>query len=145
MTGWGVLILIGCTALLTGIGVWEFQQYRWELKLDDALKKQLVSDDAKCAQDKQVTEDSQHDLQKRFNDISAKLNAHKLQPMPKCIIPATKSVSTAGSGPGHASQNGISTDWLRSYAAECEQYRQERIALEEFEDKVWNENGKMNR
>lgn len=131
-------IIIGLLSCLIASSItWRVQDWRWAEKLHNATIEQLQKDEEKCKNDKQITEDANHALQKNIDNIQRKLAAYRLQPTPKCIMPTAESHQPAASGGEHAGQNGVSTDWLRSYAAECEQYRQERIALESFEDKVW--------
>lgn len=127
--------LIFC--LISAFGTWHVQNWRWQEKLDGVIQKQVEFDHAQCETDKQITEDAQNDLQKRLNAVSRKLAVYRLQPKARCIMPVTKQAGAPSAGAGYAGADGISTNWLRSYAAECEQYRQERLTLEAFEAKVW--------
>ncbi len=85
------------------------------------LEKSLI---AQCAEEKQATKEANDELQKNLATVRDKLAANKLRSS-LCIKP-TEHTASRGE---YAGQNGISSDWLREYAAECEIYRQEVIAL----------------
>ncbi len=109
---------------------WIEARHRTELvNLETSLKE-------KCESDKQITKDANDGLQKQIGIIAGKLAASK-RLRATCIVPVTGKDNPAAAGGKHAGQNGISSDWLRDYAADCETYRQQRITLESFIDKVW--------
>lgn len=91
----------------------------------------LISDQKKvdtdlCNKTQTVTKESNDALQKNDIAIASKLDADKLQHPNACIgVAGTAPVPTGRAK--HARPNGsaISTDWLRSYAAQCETYRGE--------------------
>lgn len=65
-------------------------------------------------------------LQSDRDDVASKLAIYKRMRPNSCLQLA----NTQQIGAGHAGTHGIETDWLREYAAQCEIYRRERIALE---------------
>lgn len=85
----------------------------------------------RCNDEKKTTKEANDALQSQLSIIGKRLAASKLQPT-KCM-PISSSVAehTAGGGE-HAGSNGLSTDWLYSFAAECETYRSEVIVLDDF-------------
>ncbi len=106
------------------------------------LKQQKTQLEKTCADDKATTERGQHELQTRYDDITGKLAAAKRMQPSRCVVPTITGTAHAPAvGPEHAGQNGISSDWLRDYAAECESYRSDRIALEKFIDDTWKARG----
>lgn len=107
--------------------------YRLEDKQRDAIAAQIAADTASCDKDKNLTKETDDGLQNQFTVIANKRDAGNGVQLPSCT-PTLSGVSanTPTGGSEHARQNGLRTRWLRSYAAECETYRQERIALENF-------------
>lgn len=105
-----------------------------EGRLKRALEAQQTALEQQCKDDKAITEGGNNELQKKYNAIAAKL---KRVQSAHCIVPATGETQPSTSGGGHAGKNGLSTNWLGEYAAECERYRQERLTLEQFEAEVW--------
>lgn len=109
-----------------------------EAKQRQALADQKTQLEQKCKDDQAITKGANDELQKKYNSIAGKLAASKrLQPAHCIIVASSGETISAGSGVGHAGQNGISTDWLYEYAAECETYRTQRISLEKFIDDTW--------
>lgn len=96
-----------------------------------ALDEQKAMLIAACETDKQKTKEANDALQKSAHDIAGKLAAYK-RLHPSSCVPVAGVAQPAPRGAGHAGEDGISSDWLREYAAECEAYRQQRIILEEF-------------
>ncbi len=107
----------------------------WQAKLDQ----QKIELENQCKADQTITKEANDDLQKKYDSIAGKLAASKRMHPARCIIPAPSKTIASSGGNGHAGQNGtgLSTDWLRDYAAECETYRSQRISLEKFIDDVW--------
>lgn len=114
---------------------------RIEASWQDKLDQQKVDLEKKCKADQAITKGANDDLQKKYDSIAGKLAvAKRLQPA-RCIVPASSKTIAPGGGNGHAGQNGISSDWLRDYAAECETYRTQRVTLEKFIDDTWAARG----
>jgi hypothetical protein len=110
---------------------------RLEEKQAIALATQKTAMEKSCAEDKAITQGANDALQKNINIISSKLAASKRVHPANCLLAAPIKTDTSSGGGQHAGQNGISSDWLRDYAAECETYRQQRIVLEKFIDNTW--------
>ena len=99
-----------------------------------ALTEQRATLEAQCTADKAVTERANNDLQADYAAIARKLaHAQRLRPS-RCVVPTADATVPPSGGGEHAGQNGISTGWLREFAAECEAYRAERMTLESFLD-----------
>ncbi len=102
-----------------------------------ALNDQKTQLEAQCAEHKAITERANDDLQNEYAAIARKLaDAQRLRPA-RCVVPTARPPVAPAGGGEHAGQDGISSDWLRHYAAECEGYRAERLILERFMDAVW--------
>lgn len=104
------------------------QVNHWREKANqlDKVKAELSS----CELGKKTTKEANDALQKDRDVIAARL-ANSKRMYSSCVSVS----STANSAPGgkqYARQDGLSTDWLLEYAAECETYRSQRIRLEEF-------------
>lgn len=95
------------------------------------VEAQKTADAAQCNNDKQITKEANDALQKDRDTIARRLAALKLQ-APAACVPVTGTANLYGGGPEHAGQNGISSDWLREYAAEAETYRSEVITCIKF-------------
>lgn len=106
------------------------------------LDEQKKSDNQQCNTDKLITKEANDDLQKDRDAISAKLAALELQHPATCIPVTGKAQLPAGTGQ-HAGQNGagVSSDWLREYAAECEGYRSEVTTCIDFVNQTWKAAG----
>lgn len=96
-----------------------------------AVAAQLEADVKTCNADKAITKEANDALQKDRDTIAKRLAALKLQHPASCV-PIPGHAIALDSGGEHAGQNGISSDWLRDYAAECEGYRSEVIDLQAF-------------
>lgn len=95
-----------------------------EKKQATALIDQQASDKRVCDSDKAITKESNDALQKDHDAIAARLT--KLMQQPAACVPVSQPAQLCITGKtGHAKQNGISSSWLRSFAAECEGYRRE--------------------
>ncbi len=80
-----------------------------------------------CMAQQNALKEKNDDLQKNLAINAA--NAVKYKRMSsRCILPATGSSQPATGGAGHAEANGISSDWLRDFALQCNNYRSEVIA-----------------
>lgn len=107
-----------------------------------ALAAQQSADVTACNTDKATTKETNDALQKDRDDIAGKLAAYKLHQPSSCVHVAGHT-NLPGTGAGHAAENGISTDWLRDYAAEAEGYRRELISCTGFIDQVWKANNQQ--
>lgn len=90
------------------------------------LEAQKTADTKECNIEKQTTRKANDQLQKDRDRVASDLDRYKqLHPM-RCIIP-TGQPDLRGTGPEHAGGDGagISTDFLRDFAAQCETYRSE--------------------
>lgn len=101
-------------------------------RLKHALDEQQTLLQSQCNADKAVTKGANDALQKNLNTIAGKLAAAKRLHESMCVTPVTGMAEPTSGGREHAGQNGISTGWLRDFAAECETYRSEVIILNEF-------------
>lgn len=113
----------------------------YQVKLEREVTAAVLKEQEKCAAMQRVTEEANNELSKKYSDIQRKLIASKRMSTAKCVLPANAPNSPTNR-PEYAGQNGLSTDWLREYAAECEQYRSERTTLETFIMDTWKLNGK---
>lgn len=98
-----------------------------------ALEAQSKSLNDACEKDKALTKDANDGLQKQYSIINTRRDVIDGVLLPNCTayVPAYSSKPVAA-GQQHAGQHGLSTKWLKHYAAQCETYRQERVALEAF-------------
>lgn len=96
------------------------------------IEAQKTADVAECKAAQIITKEANNALQKNRDAIIKRLTALKLQPA--SCMPVSGSAELRGSGREHAGQNGggLSSDWLRDYAGECELYRSEVIACIDF-------------
>lgn len=114
----------------------------YEGRLQREVAAAIAAEQAACAAAQKITEEANSELAKKYNDTRRKLDAAKrMSAVPKCLLP-THTPNTATDGGEHARQNGISTDWLREYAAECRNYQVERGVLETFIMETWELNRK---
>lgn len=95
-----------------------------------ALSEQAALYTSQCDADKAKTKEANDALQKSADDIAARLARYKRLHPNTCVMPQADGTLPAGGGAGHAGGDGVSTDWLREYAAQCEAYRRQRIVLE---------------
>lgn len=103
------------------------------IRVPAQLESQQTIDQQACEKVQQLTKDANNDLQKSRDDIAARLSALKLQHSPTCVRP-TGAANLQPGGPKHARPDGtgLSSDWLREYAAEAEQYRREVMVCTGF-------------
>ncbi len=135
------LIGIGIAIVAVFLSGWTVNGYRWQVKLETAVEAQKQADEKQCKDDQAITKGANDDLQTKYDAIARKLAAAKRVQPAKCVLPLTGKADIGSGGNGYAGQNGISTDWLRDYAAECETYRSQRTALGKFIDDVWAARG----
>lgn len=113
--------------------------------VNESHRQELIDLQAKiekeCKDNQAITKRVNDDLLKSDVEIvNLLIDSKRLQPA-GCILPVTRETLLAPGGAEHATKNGISTDWLYDYAAECETYRSQRIALEKFIDQTWKAKG----
>ncbi len=96
-----------------------------ETKALTALESKL---NGECAETISTTEEMNDALQKDYDAIAKRVSAKRVL-LPTCTPVAGSNIPAAG-GREYAGSHGLSTQWLREFAGECERYRQERIALE---------------
>lgn len=96
------------------------------LRIPALLEAQKTADATACLKEQTITKERNDALIKERNRIAADAARYKRMHRDTCIYPAGagKLQSTGGE---HANLHGISTDWLRDYAALCETYRVELI------------------
>ena len=125
---WVILGIVGALLVsFTSGGVLGWHEK--SIRVPAELMAQQDLDTKACTKAQQLTKDANDALQKSHDVIAAKLKSLKLQHPSTCVHPASSS-RVSGSGPVNAGQDGsgtpgINTDWLRGYAAECENYRAE--------------------
>lgn len=97
------------------------------------LTAQQSTDKKECEAAQQITKDANDALQKNATIVSNVLTANKLQ-HPTTCVPVTGTTKHSSGGTKHADTNGASlnSDWLRTYAAQCEQYRGEVTVCTDF-------------
>lgn len=110
------IIVIG--GIITGA----YLRGQWD---ESKFKSQEASLRAECEQAKAKNKEANDELQKNLSTVRSNLASFKRLHPGVCIRTDQRA---AGRGE-YAGKNGISTDWLRDYAAECEIYRQEVISL----------------
>lgn len=123
-----VYVILGVMLFCLVIGAaggYYFEKSRIPAKLTD----QQTVDKQECDKAQQLTKGANDELQKDRDSIAAQLTTFKLQQPTACVCPAS-SPDPANCGAQHAnahgaSPRGVSTDWLRDYAAQAEQYRAE--------------------
>jgi len=117
-----ILAAILISFLVGAGGGYYFEKSGIPAKLTD----QQATDKKECEQAQQVTKEANDALQKNRDIISAQLDALKLQHPATCVrIARPAKLSSGGAEYANANGNGLSSDWLRSYAAKCEEYRGE--------------------
>lgn len=139
MNPYAIYTIIGAVLFFAGAGVGWHERVLREPAL---LESQKEADEAQCKTDKQTTKEANDALQKDRDIIATRLHALELRPSPSCI-PVAGKTKLSGGGHEHAGQNGggLSTLWLRQYAAECEGYRTEVITCTNFIDNTWKAAG----
>lgn len=132
---WIILGLVGALlASLLGGGVIGWHER--SIRVPAELAAQQTTDNKACLTLQAVTQGANDAIKKDRDDISAKLKSLKLQ-RPNACVPVTPSPSISVSGGQYAGQNGggVSSDWLRDYAAESERYRAELLVCIDFMQK----------
>lgn len=115
---------------------------RLEHKQQVAIITQQAADKKLCDSQKSITKEANDALQKDRDHISDRLNTLLMQHPSACVMPVSSKPKLSGSksakhaGSNGASPHGISTDWLRGYAAECEGYRTEVMVCKKYFNEV---------
>jgi hypothetical protein len=114
---------IGSAVVLGAFALW-VGHIKYKAELYDTAKIELET----CQSTAVKTKEANDVLQKSRDVIANRLAAAK-RVQSSCVHIKPNAQS---SGAEHAGSNGISSEWLLEYAAQCETYRSERIVLEEF-------------
>lgn len=103
------------------------------IRVPALLEAQQTTDQKECTKAQQLTKEANNVLQKNRDSIARKLAALRLQHPSTCVRVSSPSELPV-SGDGHAGQNGsgLSTDWLREYAADAESNRKSIIECMDF-------------
>ena len=109
---------------------WYFNGLRWEHKLAGELAAQEAKLVGECKDLQAVTKGANDDLQRNFDIIKRKLASRVQQS--RCIVPSSGASNVAGVERESTRPHGISTGWLREYAADCEAIRQTFISCDKF-------------
>lgn len=94
-----------------------------------------------CKDNQAITKGVNDDLLKDDFDIGNLLNTSRSVQPARCIVPTSGKTILEKGGDKYAAAYGVSTDWLYEYAAECETYRSQRLALEKFINQTWQSKG----
>jgi len=95
---------------------------------DDAHK--LVT----CESSSKRLKGTNDELQASRDRIASNLAASRKRVLKQCTSVIQSDSLKAGAEHAGYDERGITTEWLLGYAAQCETYRSERIALEKFLD-----------
>lgn len=126
----GILIIAFIVTIIVSLGGGGIVGWHERaVRVPAELTAQMNTDQANCEKAQQVTKDANDALQKDHDSIAAKLRSLKLQHNSTVVVPVTSGANLSGRGNQHAGQNGnaLSTDTLRDYAAEAEQYRSQFV------------------
>lgn len=110
----------------------------------NAMAKQKANLEKSCADDAAITKGKNDALQSNLNSVIRERDRLKRVQPARCVLAAASGkTNVAGVPREHAGQNGIglNTDWLRDYAAECEQIRVSFGTCTGFVDAVWKSRG----
>lgn len=105
-----------------------------KIRLATALDYQENELHAQCDKEKAVTKEANDALQKNMDTITAERDKLKRVHPATCILSVTRQAKLPAVHGKHAGQDGISSDWLRDYAATCEEIRQTAVTCEKFID-----------
>jgi hypothetical protein len=110
-------------AFLGGIGLGWHER---AIRVPAELEAQQTADQKTCSEAQQLTKDANDELQKDRDTIAANLSAYKLRVPASCVRVSSRP-KLPSTGTKHAGSNGagLSSDWLRTYAATAETYRSE--------------------
>lgn len=125
LLGYGLVFVIVFT-----LG-WQGRGLIAERRLKSALASQQEALVKQCNENQRITEEANANLQTKLSAIGKRLAASKRLPA-TCVTVNPVMAEHPTSGGKYAGQNGLRSDWLREYAAECETYRTEVILLDDF-------------
>ena len=99
------------------------------------LEAQRAADLKQCNDAQTKTKEANDALQKDRDTIASRLASYKLQ-HPSTCIPVAGAAQLSSNRPEHAGSHGggLSSDWLRDYAAQAELYRSSLIVCVDFLD-----------
>jgi len=97
----------------------------------DIAESALSNAIAKCEADKKLTLEANDALQRDKDAIARKLANSKWMLKAQCV-PIARTPVTSDSRPEYAGSDGLSTEWLLDYAAQCELYRSSVIVAQKF-------------
>jgi len=98
-----------------------------------ALILQKTADKTECDRSKQITAGIDNGLQNNLNNINGRLSSGLLIEKPICTgvqLPFGAGSNPSASGTKYAGPNGLSTGWLKQYAATAETYRVKLMACQ---------------
>lgn len=127
-----IIVLIAILAIFTGgVGLGWHEK---SLRVPGLLQAQQTADAGQCTKEKAVTKEATDALQKSNDDLANRLAALKLQRPTRCIpVAGTADIQHRSDRP--AGRDGLSTDWLYTYAAEqCSSYWRQLKICDKFID-----------
>lgn len=127
---------LGGFYIAVALGVWQVLDWREKAHRTEAAESARDAAIEQCAKDKLVTKETNDALQKSRDDIARRLADLKRMRPAQCVPIASATHPTDG-GWQYAGSNGVDSDTLRDYAAQCESYRAELLGTWEFMDRVW--------
>jgi hypothetical protein len=129
---WRLIVILSAAVALFGAGL-----HVRGLIADKRLESQKNSLIKECNQSKHTLMEANDALQSKVSIVSKRLADSKRLPA-VCVRVNSGMANNSADRGEHAGQNGLSTGWLREYAAECETYRIELIELDNFGRKHCN-------
>lgn len=125
----GALVGVIVSFIFGGIVGYEYRAG----KVPAELSEQVNADTKACDKTQAITKGSNDALQKDHDAIAAKLDALRLQKPARCV-PVARTPNIPSTWQQHAGQDGagVSSDFLRAYAAEAETYRTELTVCTDF-------------
>lgn len=104
------------------------------LRVPALLEEQKTADNKQCETDKQTTKEATDALQKNRDDLAQRLGALKLQHPATCVA-VTGAPDLQHRGNRSAGHNGLSSDWLYTFAADqCSNYWRQLKVCDKFLD-----------
>lgn len=109
-----------------------------------ALTDQQTVLEKHCADDKQLTEENSRAYKNNMDILADRLIALKRVQPARCVMPVAGETGGGPSSPftdEHARPDGVSTDALLDYGADCERLRLQVISLQSFINDTWARGG----